>query len=151
MCILRKLPVPKQMFSFNFRNPSSFHEYLQTVIPGLHAFLVFSLSSITSVWDLNSFRLFPETFLFNNGIKHIKFNAIPKTVMKKKIQEMMERKGIPSNSSTVQAILERANDESFFSQQVIIVLFRRLAISDYHPGYLFRRQEEFRLEFSRQV
>jgi hypothetical protein len=68
---------------------------------------------IGSTYDFNPFRLFPEDVLRDLKIHHIKFNAIPKTVMAKTVQKWLEKLKVPKTTKLVEGIIEKANGNLF--------------------------------------
>jgi hypothetical protein len=85
---------------------------MREIVPLLKAFLVFSIATINGNYDLSIYRLFPDSILTQLGIEHIKFNPIPKTVMKKKVTEWVSKLGTAKNANFVQLIVDKANGET---------------------------------------
>jgi len=107
----RKLIIVKELPTTLTAKPKELFNFLQGTLPLLTAFLVFSLTKIESSYELNPYRLFPEETLRQLKIHHIKFNAIPPTVMTKKVNYWIECLKIPKNASFTKSIVEKADGD----------------------------------------
>lgn len=95
---------------------------MQEAIPYLKAFLVFSIATINDNYDLSTHRLFPDSILAQLGIQHIKFNPIPKTVMKKKVDYWVQKLQASKNPNFVQLIVDKANGKNKHYNLINIII-----------------------------
>ncbi|KAI6184068.1 hypothetical protein M3Y97_00556700 [Aphelenchoides bicaudatus] len=107
----RKLIIVKELPVMMINDPSRFYVFLREILPHMTTFLVFSFAIIGTSWDFSPFRIFPDSVLIEFNIHHIKFNAIPKTVMSKKVQKWIGEMKIPVNKKFVETVISKANGD----------------------------------------
>jgi hypothetical protein len=90
----------------------------------MEAFLVFSLTNIGTAYTLSPSRIFPEDVLMEFKMRNIKFNAIPKTAMKKMVQTWIDKLGAPKNTQFLESIVEKADGNFIEFCGVTICMFR---------------------------